>query len=550
MMTFLKRNILLFCLFLVSLTGFSQPPNDSCAHAPMINIVNGVGFFSGSTAGATPSPSGMWISSCDTTPNLKDVFWTFNSGNSTNYQITINTGCSGITPHLEVFRILTVPAACTTPGTAFPANIYCPLYSSQTASITLTGLTANADYYIRVGAKSGIPIAVNGNIMALNNGNIFNAGIHLDSTTTENVDTNTTGRLWNNDSPAVSDYYYTIAPNKSHDAIRVEIQKHDFDTLASNARIEFYLGDSLNVDSLIETVDYLTASPYYTDIHTKGAVTVRYVSSPNIQISEFQLTWHIPDYAPSLFPDITICEGEDYNGYTMSGFYVDTVKAVTGCDSIGRFHLSILPSSRDTFNVSICQGDNYNGLTNSGFYADTLTASNGCDSLQFINLVVNNIATPTISMVNDSTLTSSLAVNYQWFFNTTPSYSDTLQTISATQTGIYSVLATDINGCLAADTFHFIMVNIEKIANDQPLLDIVPNPNQGSFNLVIKDLPEGKWQLNIYSISGQLIQTETQNIYQSTGKIPVELGNVNEGIYLLKLENKERIVVTRKFIVN
>jgi hypothetical protein len=512
----------------------------------MINIVNGTGFFTGNTVDATPSPSGTWgqiTNPCSPATNLlDDVFWTFNTGMSTNYQITINTGCNGLGAYFELWRIIGGSNYCT--NASFQASTICVSSSSQTISYSCTGLAINSDYYIRTGSTSGASVSINGHVMALS------TITPLDSTTTGSIDTSASGKLFRDSSPSYSGYEYTIAPQQPHNAIRIEVQEHDFYSLGSGIRLEFYLGDSVNVDSLVKTVNYSTSSPYYTNINTTGAITVRYVSGPLTVVSPFSLTWHIPDYSPSLVPNITICEGNDYNGYTMAGFYVDTVKAVTGCDSIDRFYLSVLPSSRDTFTVHICQGDNYNGLTNSGLYLDTLTASNGCDSLQFINLVVNNAATPTISMVNDSTLTSSLAVNYQWFFNTTPLYSDTLQTINATQSGIYSVLATDVNGCFAADTFHFIMVNIEKIANDQALLDIVPNPNQGSFNLVIKDLPEGRWQLNIYSITGQLIQTETQNIYQSTGNIPVELGNAGEGIYLLKLENKEGIVITRKFIVN
>ncbi len=541
-MAFLKRNILLFSLLLSSLISFSQPPNDSCAHAPMINIVNGTGFFTGTTAGATSSPSGTWVQTiapCDTATNLKDVFWVFNTGQFSDYEITVNTGCNGLGLHLEVWRILGISGACT--NGAFQASNECVVSSSKTTSITLNSLTINTDYYIRIGAPSGIPVALNGHIMALGSSNL------LDATTTGNVDTNSTGKLWHN--YLGNGYHYTISPQQQHSSIRIEVQNHDFDTLASNARLEFYLGDSVNVDSLVRTVDYLTESPYYTNIHTTGAVTVRTVSDPNIQVSEYALTWHIPDYAPSLFPNITICEGEDYNGYTMSGFYVDTVKASTGCDSVSRFNLSVLPTSEDTINVNICQGSDYNGWNSTGLYLDTLTAYNGCDSLQFVYLTIDSAITPTINMINDSTLMSSIAVNYQWFFDTIPLYSDTFQTINANQSGIYSVLTTDSNGCLSADTFQFIMVNTEKIANHQSLIDIVPNPNQGSFNLLLKDLPEGKWQISIYNITGQLIQSQMQYIYESTENIPVELENIGEGMYFLRLKNKDGMIITRKFII-
>jgi len=78
---------------------------------------------------------------------------------------------------------------------------------------------------------------------------------------------------------------------------------------------------------------------------------------------------------------------------------------------------------------------------------------------------------------------------------------------------------------------------------------IVPNPNVGDFRLEVEDLPTGEWNMEIYSITGQLVQRETRNILQANGDVPISLRDVSGGLYLLRMVNDDGVVITRKFIV-
>ena len=49
-----------------------------------------------------------------------------------------------------------------------------------------------------------------------------------------------------------------------------------------------------------------------------------------------------------------------------------------GCDSTRTLHLTVNRTYRTTITTSICQGDNYAGYTSSGTYVDVFTAANGC----------------------------------------------------------------------------------------------------------------------------------------------------------------------------
>jgi hypothetical protein len=96
----------------------------------------------------------------------------------------------------------------------------------------------------------------------------------------------------------------------------------------------------------------------------------------------------------------------------------------------------------------------------------------------------------------------------------------------------------------------------------QPFLNVYPNPFSISSNLrnngieIQYNVPvEGKTELSIYNIQGKKIQTLV-NEKVSKGEhlahwngMNTSQNNVSAGVYLLRLENKGRIVSTKKFIL-
>jgi gliding motility-associated-like protein len=78
--------------------------------------------------------------------------------------------------------------------------------------------------------------------------------------------------------------------------------------------------------------------------------------------------------------------------YTEQGLYVDTLQAITGCDSIVTSVIFMLPTIIINVDTTICLGATYdfNGtsLTTEGVYNDTLATSEGCDSVVVLSLFV------------------------------------------------------------------------------------------------------------------------------------------------------------------
>lgn len=128
---------------------------------------------------------------------------------------------------------------------------------------------------------------------------------------------------------------------------------------------------------------------------------------------------------------MTICAGKSVvfgqQLLTQTGVYTDTLQALSGCDSVVILDLIVQPSIQTNLQASICAGSGYQFgnrfLQQSGQYFDTLFAQNGCDSL--VSLVL------TLLQPAQTTLTQTLCSGQSISFNgqliqTSGIYRDTL----------------------------------------------------------------------------------------------------------------------------
>ena len=129
-----------------------------------------------------------------------------------------------------------------------------------------------------------------------------------------------------------------------------------------------------------------------------------------------------------------------------------------------------------TFNIplthSICQGENYNfygqNITTAGTYTHTLHTVNSCDSV--LTLTVTLKALPPTAITGNTTLcegetttlTANGGVSYVW------SNAATSNSISVSQSGVYTVTATNAEGCSAT-------ANVTVTVNPLPTITIGGN---------------------------------------------------------------------------
>lgn len=237
----------------------------------------------------------------------------------------------------------------------------------------------------------------------------------------------------------------------------------------------------------------------------------------------------------------SICHGSSYSfneqQLTQAGVYYDTLPAANGCDSIVTLTLAVNPAVATTLNDTICQGDGYlfNGadLTQAGVYYDTLPAANGCDSMVTLHLSLHALPQPVINRTAD-TLATQVYLSYQWLKNNTAINGATSQTLVLTQTGDYSVIVTDGNGC--SDTsavLNVLSVGIAGVVADYGV-KLYPNPNTGSFVLEFTD--DTQRTIEITDAIGRLIVTG-----EVVRRKEFSLDNVAAGIYFLNIRSNRAL---------
>ncbi|MEI6059096.1 MAG: T9SS type A sorting domain-containing protein, partial [Bacteroidota bacterium] len=173
----------------------------------------------------------------------------------------------------------------------------------------------------------------------------------------------------------------------------------------------------------------------------------------------------------------------------------------------------------------------------STMYYVTIT-SGTCTASDSVKVVVNPVpGKPVISLYGDSLLSSSTGGN-QWYKNGILIPGANQDFYIPTQAGSYQVSTTNIAGCTSALSEPFLFTSLSGQTYPE-VPGIFPNPTNGI--LCIKGLSgiSGKVSLAIYSPTGKLF-----TLVEASGTVNISL--LPSGIYVAKLINNDRIILTQK----
>ena len=186
----------------------------------------------------------------------------------------------------------------------------------------------------------------------------------------------------------------------------------------------------------------------------------------------------------------TICFGENYSignsSYSSPGIYFDILVNQSGCDSNVATNLSILPTVYLNQNINICSGEsyniNFNNYSSSGVYIDTLSTLFGCDSIITTELEVDIPTALLYLSANTIIANVSNGVSpYTYTMFGPNNYSSTFisngggEVFYPTTNGIYLFYATDAVGCIT-DTLYLefnLNVAIDEIKNNLSDLSVI-----------------------------------------------------------------------------
>lgn len=268
---------------------------------------------------------------------------------------------------------------------------------------------------------------------------------------------------------------------------------------------------------------------------------------------------------------ISICSGTTYTVgihlYDSSGIYMDTLVAVTGCDSIVTTTLTIEPAVEYTQDLHLCFGESYeiggSIYIESGTYEDSLVTDEGCDSLVTTILFIEEENTFEQSI----TLCAGESIDVgDTTYNTTGTYIDILESATLCDSIVTTYLtilpAIDISisidaitltgGDPGVETTTFQWIKCDPFTVIAGATDATYTVEEnGDYAVIITDGPcaDTSACVTISEVGIRDIETYTFSIYPNptTGNITVSVSELqNNTLFVTLLNNVGAIVFEGK----
>ena len=193
-------------------------------------------------------------------------------------------------------------------------------------------------------------------------------------------------------------------------------------------------------------------------------------------------------------------------------------------------------------------------ISNPGTYTLTVTSGLSCvgGTTSIIIPSSNPPNQPTIQAnSNYLACNTSNNVTYQWNFNGIPLLNDTLQILYADSTGYYSVTIFDITtGCFSTSVPVFIAVGIDNVFSINSF-KIFPIPTNNLLNIrfVLANSHKEVLIEILNSIGQTMISDITYDVSSGTYLNTLNIDNINDGFYLLKITLDNNITINRKIVI-
>ena len=187
-----------------------------------------------------------------------------------------------------------------------------------------------------------------------------------------------------------------------------------------------------------------------------------------------------------------------------------------------------------------------------GAYDVTLITSNvnGSDTLTLTNYVTV-YATPPFPTITQAgnTLMSSSSSSYQWQFNSNDIPGATNQSYTILQTGLYTVIVGDSNGCVNSATTYVLISGIDEVNSDVNL-SIYPNPSSGNFIVEWLNGPDlvgmvGEISIDVMNMLGQKVFSAEESRSIGTAadlKKEIDLDDIARGVYFIEIKTEKEFM--------
>lgn len=110
--------------------------------------------------------------------------------------------------------------------------------------------------------------------------------------------------------------------------------------------------------------------------------------------------------------------------------------------------------------------------------------------------------------------------------------------------GLYSVMVSDSNGCSSSDMIYVTLDSCANIVSDYfDSIHLYPNPSRGNLNIILNSSIKDSLSIKIYSVYGELLSEFTIKNSQT-----IDISHLSTGSYLLMIYNQNDLISTQKLM--
>ncbi|MBX7241173.1 MAG: PKD domain-containing protein [Bacteroidia bacterium] len=184
--------------------------------------------------------------------------------------------------------------------------------------------------------------------------------------------------------------------------------------------------------------------------------------------------------------------------------------------------------------------------SNTGTFSASLTATNasGSNTSTQNNLITVNAApvssftyTGASGNYQFSSTSTGSPTSYTWNFGDGGTSTQMNPLHSYTASGGYTVTLTVTNACGTNTSSQVIEASVGIEDEIEGEVKIYPNPNSGTFTLEVSNTNEDKIALSLFDIQGKQIFSESYSVMSGNLKKELNMSNLSEGAYFVRLSS-------------
>lgn len=184
------------------------------------------------------------------------------------------------------------------------------------------------------------------------------------------------------------------------------------------------------------------------------------------------------------------------------------------------------------------------------FYDMKIKTGNSCPSDR-VPIVLSDAPAPVVTKVGDTLVSSLTGVSMQWYKDNVGINGANTAKYKPIESGVYKVVVVDALGC--QKTSNDLQVTItalppEVIAREIKL-SLSPNPNKGLFNLSFEVKEKGDLAIELLNTAGQRIFNQSYPAFSGKFSKQMNVGNVNDGYYVLKILHNKKTYLQKVIII-